>query len=543
MGKGPEGIRALASMGIASVTVLDGAKEKPKENLRNTLNMEGGAANFLAATGLDPTTYLARFKENSWQLGATLMVFQVIFIVLFGVCCGYSTDWHDYEHEVLAHRAKCSPIGCNAGITSRDSPTWHTDYNVTKNTDPTGAIHCKECDDMAHHIEDIVTKADTDLTRMYPWFQDTHVMIIVGFGFLMTFLKRYSWSSLGFNFMFTAFTIQWSILVHGWFFKAPITEGSTEFMHVDIGAMLEADFTSGSILIAFGAVLGVASPVQLLVMIILQTVFYNLNAWICINCFNISDIGGSLIIHAFGAYFGLAAARCLFKKGQIDNPAEGGEYHSDIFSLIGTVFLWMYWPSFNSAPGAGMDRHLAVTNTYLALCGSCLATYFTSIWATPGRRITMEHVQNATLAGGVAMGTSASMPVAPFGALIIGGVAGVLSVCGYSYIKPALANAINLHDTCGVHNLHGMPAILAAVASVIRCASGYYIDPFTSAQQMALSQLACLGITLGIAIGGGIITGMVMNIPLWEQLDHEEYFEDGKYWELDVYQVPTDEDD
>ena len=144
-----------------------------------------------------------------------------------------------------------------------------------------------------------------------------------------------------------------------------------------------------------------------------------------------------MVIHAFGAYFGLAVARCLFKRGHIDNPAEGGEYHSDIFSLVGTVFLWMFWPSFNSMPGSEDDpgRYLAVMNTYLALCGACMMTYATSIWATPHKRITMEHIQNATLAGGVAMGSAASMPVTPFGAIIIGAVAGVVSTCGYSFIK------------------------------------------------------------------------------------------------------------
>ena len=95
----------------------------------------------------------------------------------------------------------------------------------------------------------------------------------------------------------------------------------------------------------------------------------------------------------------------------------------------------MFWPSFNSAPGQGADRYFAVVNTYLALCGACMMTYATSIWATPGRKITMEHVQNATLAGGVAMGTAASMPVQPWGAVLIGAVAGVLSVLGYSFIK------------------------------------------------------------------------------------------------------------
>lgn len=47
----------------------------------------------------------------------------------------------------------------------------------------------------------------------------------------------------------------------------------------------------------------------------------------------------------------------------------------------------------------------------------------------------MEHVQNATLAGGVAMGTAADMAVQPYGALIIGFVAGFLSTAGYQYIK------------------------------------------------------------------------------------------------------------
>ena len=48
-------------------------------------------------------------------------------------------------------------------------------------------------------------------------FQDVHVMIFVGFGFLMTFLQRYGYSAVGFNFLLAAFGIQWALLMQGWF--------------------------------------------------------------------------------------------------------------------------------------------------------------------------------------------------------------------------------------------------------------------------------------------------------------------------------------
>lgn len=47
-------------------------------------------------------------------------------------------------------------------------------------------------------------------------FQDVHVMIFVGFGFLMTFLQRYGYSGVGFNFLLAAFGIQWALLLQGW---------------------------------------------------------------------------------------------------------------------------------------------------------------------------------------------------------------------------------------------------------------------------------------------------------------------------------------
>ena len=46
-------------------------------------------------------------------------------------------------------------------------------------------------------------------------FQDVHVMIYVGFGFLMTFLKKYGYGAVGYNFFIAALITQWGTIVTG----------------------------------------------------------------------------------------------------------------------------------------------------------------------------------------------------------------------------------------------------------------------------------------------------------------------------------------
>ncbi len=71
------------------------------------------------------------------------------------------------------------------------------------------------------------------------------------------------------------------------------------------------------------------------------------------------------------------------------------------------------------------------------------------------------------MAGGVAIGAVADMAIRPFAALIIGSISGIISVLGYEYLSPFLKNGLRLHDTCGVHNLHGMPGFLSGITSAI----------------------------------------------------------------------------
>ena len=49
----------------------------------------------------------------------------------------------------------------------------------------------------------------------YAMWQDVHVMIFIGFGFLMVFLKNHSWCSIGFNYLIAAWAFQICILFTG----------------------------------------------------------------------------------------------------------------------------------------------------------------------------------------------------------------------------------------------------------------------------------------------------------------------------------------
>ena len=50
-----------------------------------------------------------------------------------------------------------------------------------------------------------------------------------------------------------------------------------------------------------------------------------------------SDIGDSMVVHAFGAYFGLAVSRMIYRAGDVRNAEakEESVYHSDLFAMIG----------------------------------------------------------------------------------------------------------------------------------------------------------------------------------------------------------------
>ncbi|KAJ1149046.1 hypothetical protein NDU88_001866 [Pleurodeles waltl] len=368
---------------------------------------------------------------------------------------------------------------------------------------------------------------EDEFIKLYPLFQDVHVMIFIGFGFLMTFLKRYGFSSVGINLLIAALGLQWGTLMQGLWH---LHDGH---INIDIIKMINADFSTATVLISFGAVLGKTSAVQMLIMAIFEIAIFACNEHLVVSL-GAFDVGASMIIHAFGAYFGLSAARVLYRPALKDgHENEGSVYHSDLFAMIGTIFLWMFWPSFNSAIAeAGIDQHRAIINTYFSLAACVLTAYAFSSLVEHKGKLDMVHIQNATLAGGVAVGTCADMNIHPYGAMTIGFIAGIISTLGFKFVTPFLARKLKIQDTCGVHNLHGLPGVLGGLAGIVAVLLG--AKPGASAG----IQAAALAATIGVAIIGGAITGFILKIPIWGQPPDQNCYDDSLYWE-----VPLDEEE
>lgn len=377
-----------------------------------------------------------------------------------------------------------------------------------------------------------------EIKHRYPFFQDVNVMIFVGFGFLMTFLKTYSWSAVGLNFIIAAWVIQISILTNGLWKNA--IKGKWQTIQISLDTIIDADFAAGAALIAFGGVLGKLNFLQYIFMASFQTVFYSLTFAVGAYVFKVVDIGGSMFIHAFGAYFGVFAS--LAYKGKVKNFRKcGANYNSNIFAFIGTVFLWMFWPSFNGALSSGNAQQRAIINTYLSLTGSCVAVFILSHPIKAEGKLNAEFVLNATLAGGVMIGNTADLIIKPWIAILIGFCAGFVSLLGYNFINPFLFKNLKLHDTCGIHYLHGITGLFGGVIGIIFTAmadekdlgASYKIlygswETRTSSRQ-ALFQLAALGLVMGVSSLSGYICGLILRC--FEVIENP--FDDESHWETE----------
>ncbi len=321
-------------------------------------------------------------------------------------------------------------------------------------------------------------------------------MLLVGFGFLMVFVKKYGRTAITATYLLVA------VAIPLYFLKS--SYGILGHAGSQIDSLILAEFAAASLLICAGAVLGRLKLYQYIVLGLLFIPCYAFNEWIVldgglglIEAGSVADTGGSIVIHAFGAFLGFGAIFSLTRKKEFEVPVECDET-SDRFSLLGSMVLWIFWPSFCAALVAPADIPGTVVNVIIALCGATLATYFASVVIR--KKVSITDIANATLAGGVAIGSTCDK-VGPGPAFVIGLLAGAVSTIGFAILQEKMQNAIKKVDTCGVMFLHGIPGLLGGTAAIVTV-SGLNIG----------SQLKAMGITVVIAIVGGLMIGKIVSL-------------------------------
>lgn len=351
----------------------------------------------------------------------------------------------------------------------------------------------------------------TSVLEVQQYNRAIHIMamLLIGFGFLMVFVKKYGRSAITATFLLVSVSIPLylSIKSLGMFEESP-----------EIVQFILAEFGAASLLIAAGALLGRIKMYQYLILGLLFIPIYIFNEVVVLeDHFHfvgpIADTGGSIIIHAFGALFGLGAAISLSPKKQREIPIEA-DATSDRFSLLGSMVLWVFWPSFCAALVSPEAIPHTVVNVFIALCGSTIATYIASV--SIRGKINAADIANAALAGGVAIGATCDHATHAE-AMIIGAIAGAISTVGFAVLQDKQQRFHKIIDTCGVSNLHGIPGIFGGLAAIV------VVDNLD-----ASSQLKAIGITIVIAVVGGLITGKIVSLfsKKGEIYDDASEFED-----------------
>jgi Amt family ammonium transporter len=166
------------------------------------------------------------------------------------------------------------------------------------------------------------------------------------------------------------------------------------------------------------------------------------------------DFAGSSIVHMVGGVASFWGARALgprLGKYGPDGKARAILGHNIPFAILGCFILLVGWYGFNPGSELAADAAIggiAVTTTMAGAMGALTA--MGTVWLRTGKP-DVGMTGNGLLAGLVAV-TAGTAAVTPQGALIIGGLAGVIVVFAVSFFD----NVVKVDDPVGAISVHGV---------------------------------------------------------------------------------------
>ena len=388
----------------------------------------------------------------------------------------------------------------------------------------------------------------------YDELRDINIMAFIGFGLLHSILKRNAWTSISINTLLMAFSVQIALFFNFVWkkaFKEKWEEEDLNFLTIT-----KSIYISCTVVITLGSIIGKLTIIQYLIMALFEIILATMNFQLCQEKLETVDTGGALYVHTFGGVFALSIGVVLFcstkfrQKAQIYENYNRQTYFSYITTFLGMLFLFIFFPSFNSAICDNLpNMYRARINTYLSLIGSVIGSVVTSGMINEGRLV-LEQILYGTISGGIIISGCCSVCFFHWAALILGTLSGAISVIILGFVKPQLIR-IDLRDCCNVILIHGVFGILGGFITPMFIRDletesqiekyKLFTDIKRSNAKQAGIQIGGLFITLGISFVGGIATGFLMKISACKELDW--MYNDAEFFILNNDDQPANKKD
>jgi len=177
-----------------------------------------------------------------------------------------------------------------------------------------------------------------------------------------------------------------------------------------------------------------------------------------------SDFAGSTVVHATGGWAAFIGTILLGPRigKYVNGKIKAIPGHSIPLASLGVFILWFGWFGFNPGSSLGVfgdggeQASLVAMNTNLAAAAGAVSAMVT-IWLVGGKP-DLGMTMNGCLAGLVAV-TAPCAFVAPWAAIVIGLVGGVIVVLG-----ALLLDRLRIDDPVGAVPVHGMNGIWGTVS-------------------------------------------------------------------------------
>ena len=225
-----------------------------------------------------------------------------------------------------------------------------------------------------------------------------------------------------------------------------------------------------------------------------------------------ADYAGSAVVHMIGGFLALAGAivvgpRKGFREGA---PLEG---HNMPYVVIGTFILFFGWFGFNiNSDSLGLNA----VNTLLAGAAGATAAMYVTLIRTG--KANVEMACNGSLAGLVGI-TAGCAYVDPWGAVVIGLIAGVIMIFGVGFVK----NVLKVDDPVGAVTVHGICGAWGVLAVAIFAAGKNGVSGLIAGDAtQILPQIIGIVVAIAWGLGIGLILFKALDLTIGLRASEEE---------------------